>query len=306
MFLKKNNTLIVRFLILVSLVVVAFSIYLYKRNNKIIKNLLSSQELMKKEIKLYEDISLETVTSLLVVHEVFDSKGPIKLIRHGKENDGGYVVPELALVKADALLGYGVADDISFEESFSEIYKKPSYGFDCGVDSIDIKNKLCTFIRQCITSDSFLYNNQKSSGSITSYSEQINKLGLEGKKVFVKMDIEGAEYEAFDDIFKHSRNITGIVLELHFLNAEQSLKAAKLLARLKNDFLLVHIHSNNCCAASFSNDKIKGSIARVIELSFINKSLIARSSISERQSFPLPIDMPNCIGKPQVEFEILR
>ena len=78
---------------------------------------------------------------------------PIKLVRHGKEYDGGYVVPTIALEKADALMGYGIDTDISFEDEFSRIYQKPSFGFDCGIEGIKTNHELTTFVRQCIAND---------------------------------------------------------------------------------------------------------------------------------------------------------
>ena len=120
----------------------------------------------------------EKLVSLLVSHTTFDQNGEISLYRHGKDNDGGYVVPKKALEKADVLLGYGIANDNSFEENFSNQYNKPSYGFDCGIDGIKNKNKLFTFIKECIANDSFLFKNQTSSRKITSFTQHLNHLNI--------------------------------------------------------------------------------------------------------------------------------
>ncbi len=84
-----------------------------------------------------KELALENLVDQLLVYDVYDfDNKKVKLNRHGRAGDGGYVVPELAFEKADVLLGYGIADDISFEESFATIYNKPSFGFDCGVKDI--------------------------------------------------------------------------------------------------------------------------------------------------------------------------
>jgi len=260
------------------------------------------------EIAENEKIPLEEFVVQLKSYDVFDKDGPIKLYRHGRENDGGYVVPEIAFVQADALIGYGVADDISFEEQFSDKYNKPSFGFDCGVDTIKINNKKCTFVKECIANDKFVYTHQKSSGLFSSFDAQLKKLKLQDKKVFVKMDIEGAEYEAFDGIFKHSSNVTGIVLELHFQSTQQILLATKLLANLQKDFYLIHVHGNNCCSKRFTTKYSSGEIPRVLEITFINKSLVTRAVLSEHKKYPLPIDMKNSKSnskrKAECKFEI--
>ncbi len=249
--------------------------------------------------------ALEGIVSKLKIYTAYDKNGPIKLIRHGNVNDGGYVVPEIALEQSDVLMGYGIADDIAFEERFSDIYNKPSYGFDCGTENIEIKNKLCSFIKECIGSDSFVNADQKSSGKISSFSDQIQKLGLKNKKIFIKMDIEGAEYEAFEDILKYAPNITGIAMELHFVNLDQMIKASNLLSRLNENFLLLHVHANNCETSRFFTKYSNGGITKAIELTFINKALADKYHSAADQSHPTSLDIPNCPKKDEVKFEIL-
>ncbi len=251
-----------------------------------------------------ENLVLEGLVHKLKIYTIYDQNGPIELKRYGSTNDGGYIIPEVALSAADVLLGYGVAYDISFEERFSDIYKKPSYGFDCGIESIKIKNKLCNFVRECIASDSSIQGNQTSSQKVSTFSEQVERLGLKDKKLFIKMDIEGSEYDAFEDIFKYTPNITGIALELHFGTAQQALKASNLLSRLSENFLLVHVHANNCCYSTFSTKYSKGDIARVLELTFINKALVTKYELSKNQSHPTALDSPNCPNDKDPEFGI--
>jgi hypothetical protein len=93
---------------------------------------------------------MEEFVSHLKVYDTFGKEGENVLIRVGKDGDGGYIVPEISLKKADVLLGYGVRDDISFEESFSNIFHKQSYGFDCGSSSVPTKNPLTTFVDECV------------------------------------------------------------------------------------------------------------------------------------------------------------
>ena len=82
---------------------------------------------------------LKELVKHLSVYSAYDQNGPLILKRVGRDYDGGYVVAEKSLQKADALLGYGIADDPSFEEAFSNLYKKPSYGFDGGRKRLNLK-----------------------------------------------------------------------------------------------------------------------------------------------------------------------
>ena len=115
------------------------------------------------------------ITEVLKGYKALDNGKPMKLERHGRNHDGGYVIPIKAFEEADILIGYGIADDNSFKDNFSIQYSKPSYGFDCGIASISSKSPLFTFVKECIGSDKVLYENQKSSGQVSSFSQQLKK-----------------------------------------------------------------------------------------------------------------------------------
>ncbi|HCI48911.1 MAG: hypothetical protein A2621_01290 [Alphaproteobacteria bacterium RIFCSPHIGHO2_01_FULL_41_14] len=248
--------------------------------------------------------SLEKLVKYFQVYDAQDQKGPLVLKRIGRDYDGGYVVAEKSLKSADVLLGYGIADDISFEEAFCTLYKKPAYGFDGGVENVTSKNKLFTFFRESISSDKFLYGNQTSSGKVSTFGQQISRLKLQDKKVFVKMDIEGAEYDAFADILPHHAHITGIVLELHFKSLESLKRAIELLTNLDKHFLLIRIHGNNACGSRFSTKGMSGKIPYMVELTYINKNLVTKFELSKNQKHPQDLDMPNIPSRPDVAFEI--
>ncbi|APF04643.1 hypothetical protein D7216_08110 [Legionella pneumophila] len=249
----------------------------------------------------------ENLVELLKVYSARDENGPLELVRHGKENDGGYVAAVKAFKQADVLLGYGIHKDNSFEDQFSLIYNKPSYGFDCGIEQVASKSKLFTLVKECIVSDAFLYNPANTNHKVTSFVEQLDNLNIKDKKLFIKMDIEGAEYDAFSGIMKHKDNITGIALEIHFNDARSTQNAITLLEQLEKHFVLIHVHGNNYAAATgFSTTKSLGTIPNVIELSYINKALVKNYNLSENQSHPLKIDQPNNPNRPDAAFTIIN
>ena len=55
-----------------------------------------------------------------------------KLIRLGKLDDGGYVLPELVLDTCETLYTFGLGDECSFKKDFNQRYKKPIKIFDYG------------------------------------------------------------------------------------------------------------------------------------------------------------------------------
>ncbi len=249
---------------------------------------------------LSETPDTHDIVRLLRVYRAYDAEGPIQLRRIGRDRDGGYVVPEIAIQKADAVMGYGISDDISFEESVAAIYEKPSWGFDGTCPPVETTHELCHFVPLCIVS-----NKQMSEGRNASFDEQVEMLGIRGKKLFVKMDIEGNEYDTLPDLLQHTRDITGIVLEIHFPADNQIAEALNLLRTLDKDFLLVHVHGNNYCLDHFVTSNSTGRLPRVMELSYINKRLVEKYEISPDQSHPTKDDLPNNRDVSDMEFAIL-
>lgn len=119
------------------------------------------------------------------------------------------------------------------------------------------------------------------------------------------MDIEGAEFDVFDDILKHSNSITGIVLEIHFMDDDNIKKTEKLLNELNKDFLLVHVHGNNLCEYTFSARNLKNRASRAIELTYINRNIVDEYKVSNNQKHPTSLDRSNHPNLPDYEFEVL-
>jgi len=115
--------------------------------------------------------------SLLKVYTVYDTDGQINLVRIGRDGDGGYALPETAIKNAQALLGYGVSNDISFEEQFSGQFNKESYGFDCSIKQIAIKNQLTHFIPECIVGANFIPD-KLNPLVVSTFAQQLKKLDL--------------------------------------------------------------------------------------------------------------------------------
>ena len=250
---------------------------------------------------LHDQIALKLKT-----YAAEDRNGPIKLIRLGKNNDGGYLAPITALEASEFLVGYGIADDASFEENFSRKFNKPSYGFDCGVNYRS-KTIGFTFIKECIASDKTLYSKNRSNKKLSTFEKQLIALGLQNRPIFIKMDIEGSEYSAFESIYGHFNQITGIVLEIHLFDLGMKERSIELLEKLNANFVLLNVHGNNFGLASgFYSKYAEGKLPSAIELTYINKNLVKSYHLAPRlQSHPSLLDMPNNAMMADAKFKIL-
>ncbi|MBQ3565444.1 MAG: FkbM family methyltransferase [Alphaproteobacteria bacterium] len=251
---------------------------------------------------LYQE-TFDKIALKLMIHDAKVKGNPLKLIRLGKNNDCGYVVPIEALEASDALLGYGIDNDISFEREFCQRFDKPSFGFDCGIPGIETGDNRCHFFSECIGTSDYIYSWQTSSGHVSSFSDQLQRLKLTDKKVFIKMDIEGAEFEVLNGILDYSNNITGIVLELH-ISLKNAEKALDILSSLERNFVLIHLHGNNVSLEYFKTKYAKNHIPFALELTYVNKNLLSSYEISDNQKHPKPIDQPAWPYFSDCEFEI--
>ena len=63
-------------------------------------------------------------------------KSAKNLIRLGKDNDGGYLVPKEDVKSSEMLISFGINDDWSFEKDFYAIKKSKILAYDASVNSL--------------------------------------------------------------------------------------------------------------------------------------------------------------------------
>lgn len=197
-------------------------------------------------------------------------------IRLGNQFDGGYVIAHNEKYIYDCYISCGISNEESFSRDFIIKYKiNNSFGFDGTIQNYptEYTNNI-TFIKKNINSFND-ENNDNLFGLIEKYDN-----------IFLKMDIEGGEYDwllAMDE--KKLNKFSQIVIEFHNVNAEEIV--IKCLEKLNNVFYLVHAHGNNF-------DNIYFNIPKVIELTYINKRLVEEKLELNIEEFPIKgLDFPN-------------
>lgn len=219
----------------------------------------------------------------LLVYKVKYNNKDLEFIRPSFNK---YFVPTIVLEKADVFISYGIANNIDFEYLISESYKKDLYAFDCGIRSINKKNEYLFFESECIGTDDYILRNigQISSGKIHKFGEKLKELKLENKKIYLKMNIAGAELRVMQDILKYHKNLIGINLVIKYNNSNEIIEVEKLLKEIENDFVLVsryELPDKRYCNCKYKNKNL----ATTLSLMYINKEYVDKKYLPFKQSF---------------------
>lgn len=247
--------------------------------------------------------------------------------RIGRDHDGGYVIVDG--YKYDLLLSCGVGDDLSFEEHFLSLHE----GLPC--KSFDGTLNHCSWIPKEIE-----FHPLNISGKNTETTTNLKKIIDQHQDIFLKMDIEGAEYEWIDAMeSRHLNKIKQFVVEFHSFDREnpELFMNWKCLEKLTKTHDLVHIHGNNFCpyycffdkdgktinsvtsskdfvvdalflakshhvidSSGFIKDQKPQFVPGVFEATFVHKSLRNGCQRLNQEAFPHKYDMPNCQNVPDV------
>ena len=230
------------------------------------------------------------------------------LVRIGRDHDGGYLVSQADIERSDHLIGLGMFDDWSFEESFVGINDVPVTVYDASVNyKFWIQRVFVEFLKnpigfyglsRLISYQRFFRNHRthikKFIGVDTSDPLFLTLdevfAACPGKSIFVKIDIEGSEYRLLDSLVKHQDRLSGLAIELH--DCDLHLGA---LARFVEEFdiPIAHIHANN-----YAPIRAEDELPLSIEMTFSRYSEWEKAA-----EMPHKLDMNNKIGRPDIHLE---
>lgn len=229
------------------------------------------------------------------------------LIRIGRDFDGGYLVCENSLDHVENLITLGVGDDTSFERDLSKKIKlNKILLFDYTINNFLFIKIILKYFRRFVTFRAPLKNFTYSIQNFFDFLKFIKKENVYlfksrvvkdvkekidvnlkqifteklSKKNFLKIDIEGSEYEIIEDIIELSSKIQVLIVEFHWINKKQK-EFIESVKKLKDKFDLIHIHPNNYKQIQNEEDFFD-----VVELSFVNKS-INQFVKEKRYDFPI-------------------
>lgn len=227
------------------------------------------------------------------------------LIRVGRMQDGGYVLPEGLVRDTDMLISCGVSNEWSFDEhfarlrpgliihaydhtisrgefarSFQRALLKVSFG-QTSLKDVRTRYKLLKAYETFFSANARHFeeriHNRMDRPNDTTLDKVFERTSSD--KIFMKIDIEGSEYRIIDDILKYSHRITGLAIEFHDTDPLRQVFISSV-RKLQEQFEVVHFHANNY--AGVAEDRLPD----MLELTFANKSRI--QSKQKRSNLPLP------------------
>ena len=248
------------------------------------------------------------------------------LIRIGRENDGGYILPKSIFNLCDGLLSYGINKDWSFEKDF--LRENPKTIVHCYDHTLNffsllvftLKSFFLTIMhsllfdkRRCLNSinglytilDYFLFFKKK----LVHFKNRIWDSDVENsktikdslsaivssnaKKIFVKMDIETTEYRVLDSLFQTKETVVGMVIEFHKLHKYGS-EFNRIIDLALESYYIVHIHGNN-----YSKTFPENNFPTTVEITFMHKNFVKHPVTVSKKKYPVNgLDQPNRFSKP--------
>lgn len=230
-----------------------------------------------------------------------------QLIRVGRGADGGYVIDIKSLREAKFLLSGGIDIDWSFEADFLQRNPVPLVAFDAsvGIEAFEKKaNEPRGLFKSRVDYQKISYEYSKFFIGPRKHVAQfigrnnaagqvdIEQIALEYLPVkqlsFVKLDIEGSEYDVLDQLLEIAPQLSGLVMELHDLpfHIHQVLQFIE-----KIPLKICHLHINNWQPLNLQ------CIPKVIELSFSRYC----SDVPIRNSLPNVLDRACCNSAPDFQ-----
>ncbi len=245
----------------------------------------------------------------LTIFHPYQTEG---LQRLGNKHDGGYVVHVPSLQYVDCLLNYGVGYNVKFENAFYKLTGKPVYAFDPTLKKIsyitdELKGgKFYTGSKHIFQMMKWLLQEKSlpkqgiqfiEEGLAGSNSElfktldyHLSKYNLYNKKLFLKIDIEGAEYDVLkeDGFYTNVENVVQLVLEFHYVEKKLQ-ELAAIMKRLSQTHSLIHIHANNNAGTFLYNGK---NVPEALEVVFLHNSFLPAKELTQK-SYPVEgLDFP--------------
>lgn len=221
--------------------------------------------------------------SLLTVKDVGLSGGVF--VRIGKHHDGGYVMLD-DFKDISCAYSIGINDDVSWDTDIKNRVGCDIFMYDHTISSIPCTDTHFKW-RRC----GICGSDTKDKTNLLTLDEMIVNDGIpENHRMILKMDVEGAEWQAIDSVRSDTlERFDQIVMELHgLLDFNQMNIIMRVFEKLNLTHQLVHIHGSN---GSFYIPYSDVNIPNVIEVCYVRRK--GREFCHSERFFPTKLDENN-------------
>jgi len=205
------------------------------------------------------------------------------LQRMGSPNDGGYLMCANLLDAVRSAYSYGIGPSDDWGCEVSQTYGVPVHQYDCFSPPHDAcASGRSTFHDECIGPRPEMIDGKP----FDTLVRQIARNGDSGKRLVVKIDIEGAEVDSLMSASgRQFDQMDQLAMEIHGTDA----RFLRLVRRLKRHFYLVHVHYNNqSCGVRY-----RPMPAWAYQVLFVNKRIGILDPSGRRPVLPNPLDAPD-------------
>lgn len=164
-----------------------------------------------------------------------------ELERFGEERDGGYLMCGNLLGEVEAGYSYGISGYDGWGCDISTRLNVRVHQYDC----FDTRSTSCpagdlAFHAECVAGSPFVDDEQRRFNTL---EQQFARNGDSIRRLVVKMDVEGAEWDALAALPGEAlARIDQLVVEFHHVDQE---RFVDVMRRLKEHFHIANLHFNN-------------------------------------------------------------
>ena len=247
---------------MLGIIILKIKVFLLRLYNKLFQYFIN--------VKLFSNFTTNKIELDSFFSNFRDHFKWVELIKIGQGNDGTYFLPD-DLNGIAYCFSPGVSDVCDFELTLANNYGIKSFMIDYTVDHPPVNHELFDF-EKLFLSDT----NEENKISLDKWIE--NKIPNYDEDLLLQMDIEGSEFDIFNNIpDEYLQKFRIIVVEFHFLNnlilKNKFEKINNSFQKLFKFFYIVHAHPNNAGMLTEFHDMI---IPNTLEITFIRKDRLKK------------------------------
>ncbi len=209
-------------------------------------------------------------------------------LRIGPNTDGGYIFAD-CISSTQVVISYEIGTEYRFDAEMAG-RGHDVYMFDHTIEPLKFENTKLHFFQEGVAGRTDVSQN------LFAIKDHLRRHQINGDRLILKMDVEGAEFDALESIPDETlHRFEQIILEVHWLNnledSDFRARFCRIFQKLNRIFTLFHVHANNWDGPNGFAVVCGIPVSPLLELSYIRST-----SVRRRQSqtlYPTALDYPN-------------